>query len=1108
MSFDRIRPRKAEWWNPTPENRIRELQKAWALIAAEIDRLQRYPRRLRAVKGQSPKSDRALLVSVHRQICRFTALRSMLHSLNHYVPENNHRKPLNKCRRSNNNVLMKINENPQQIQSINQSFRELRRISLVLVSAIVMTFLALSGKAANILVNPSFNTTLFGSGGWTQHAGQNWMSDHVTAQDGTSIKLIRTGADALWMQGQYNAANQDSYVSETFATFPGNVYAADAWYSTYTFQATNRLGGAATAASGGVNYYSGLFDGTGVGAQSDGWVEVKFFGSSNNLIADYKSKIVDPALTGAAATTTLPFDTYTGTLPITTNALGNIFLNWMDMPVTNQYDISTVLPNTDPDSETITNTLGSGQNIVAPAGAVTVEFGIHFFQANNNPDGAAFWDDATFNQIAGPSPSVITPTPDGTQFFNAASTNFTFNVTSASTGGAPLPTNSTSSVGIVVNGVNQTGNLQFSGPSTNLAVILQGFLASNSPLISISISVTNSVGLISTKNVKFDTFPTNVFIVSAEDYDFTNGQFFQNPTPTPGTNTAPNSYSGTSGVLGVDMSTYNGTGTLPGNGAAQLIRTDGHTAMQKAADLQLPLYSAQSNVNVYNVQIAYNNGGNWLNYTRSYPTGNYLVYLRYNNGTAGNVESLNVLTSGYGTSTQTTNNLGEFIGANTGAGYAWTPLTDPFGNAVIVNLSAGTNTLQLLSGPGGGIANFVDFIFVPAGTNFPPFIKNLSPIAKNPPNFNVFVNASNITFSVGSIFSTVASNNIQTLVNGVDVTSGATITGNNTNWNVSLPCPQNQIVTLLINATDANGLSNSVSESFDTFSQNNFMIEAVDFDFNGGQFIDNPVPTGNTSGDEATNSYFNGGINFTNAAVFNIDYDNTYDNEGANQGTYRSLDTGVACQPSPGDFVRSIFTNSEASLSGGVALDHNLGYVNAGQWENYTRTIPTNTYNIWARAGSGGGAYANEQLALVTSGQGTTNQTTQPLGTFASTTTSTWNNYYWNPVRDTNGNIATVSLGGVQTIRFTRGGNLNVHFFMFVPSVQGVKMTASKSGSNIQIKFPTVSGHSYTVLYNSTLTGGSWLPLSAAVPGDGTVQTVNDPVGVGPTQRFYKLQIQ
>lgn len=33
-------PWDIKWWKPSPENRIRELQKAGALIAAEIDRLQ------------------------------------------------------------------------------------------------------------------------------------------------------------------------------------------------------------------------------------------------------------------------------------------------------------------------------------------------------------------------------------------------------------------------------------------------------------------------------------------------------------------------------------------------------------------------------------------------------------------------------------------------------------------------------------------------------------------------------------------------------------------------------------------------------------------------------------------------------------------------------------------------------------------------------------------------------------------------------------------------------------------------------------------------------------------------------------------------------------
>ncbi|HSH23959.1 MAG TPA: hypothetical protein VLA13_00260 [Massilibacterium sp.] len=34
-------PWDKEWYKPTPENRVRELTKAGALIAAEIDRLQR-----------------------------------------------------------------------------------------------------------------------------------------------------------------------------------------------------------------------------------------------------------------------------------------------------------------------------------------------------------------------------------------------------------------------------------------------------------------------------------------------------------------------------------------------------------------------------------------------------------------------------------------------------------------------------------------------------------------------------------------------------------------------------------------------------------------------------------------------------------------------------------------------------------------------------------------------------------------------------------------------------------------------------------------------------------------------------------------------------------
>lgn len=39
--IDRFWPWEDFWWKPTPEDRVRELTKAGALIAGEIDRLQR-----------------------------------------------------------------------------------------------------------------------------------------------------------------------------------------------------------------------------------------------------------------------------------------------------------------------------------------------------------------------------------------------------------------------------------------------------------------------------------------------------------------------------------------------------------------------------------------------------------------------------------------------------------------------------------------------------------------------------------------------------------------------------------------------------------------------------------------------------------------------------------------------------------------------------------------------------------------------------------------------------------------------------------------------------------------------------------------------------------
>jgi hypothetical protein len=1001
---------------------------------------------------------------------------------------------------------MKTKKTLKKLPGINRSSSEHRRISLALVSAFTMMLSALSGHAANLLVNPSFDSApLFTAGSWTQHASESWSMGPASGADVTSVKLIRTGHDALWMQGLYQNGQggpQTSYASQSISCTPGNTYSADAWFSAYTM-CTNHIGGddgslhlQANDPWGG----SSLFGND--GANEDGWVEVLFFNSGNVLLADYKSAIIDPAFVGTAVDThvagTPPvssiYNPGTGNLPLVTNALGNIYLAWIDCPVTNQYDPTTVFPNSDPDSNTagLTNTLASGQFMVAPPGAVRLEFRVNLYQAAFEP-GAPFWDDATLTQVGGPSPSIIgNVTPDGTSFFNGANTNFTFTVTSASAGGAPLPTNPTNNIHVVVNGQDQSASLKFTGTPTSLNVTLPG-LTSNQ-LYSVSISVSNSANLPSSASVTFDTFPTNVFIVNSEAYDYNGGQFIQNSVPTSAP--ATNSYTGRAGLLGVDLSTYGGTGTLPGNGAAQLVRSDNNVAFQKTSDIQGPQYKAANDLNVYSVQIAYNNGGNWENYTRAYPTGNYLIYARINSVVNG-VEYLNLVTSGQGTSTQTTNNLGQFLTpAGTGSAYTWIPLTDTSGNLSVVNLPAGTNTLQILSGGGD---NFVNFIFVPIGAPL-PIIGNLVPNNVNPPiNTNIFLTVPNITFTVTSTNSTVPASNVHILVNGTDIASHASFTGNNTAWNISVPSPQNQLVNLVITALDANGKSNSVTETFDTFSQTNLMIEAEDYDFNSGQFIDNPVPTGPNF--IATNSYFDiAAVDGNDVAVFNVDYNGTADGNGETY-FYRPTDQGIG-QDVCGDFLRDRFITNSAS-------DYQIGFWNPGQWLNYSRTFPTNKYNVYGRLAGGAGPFSNTTMKMVTAGRGTTTQTTQLIGSFADANAAGWSTWHWVPMRDTNGNLATITLGGVQTLQMTSAGGVNANYYMFVPAAISVSptMTVSISGSNIQLKFPTQSGSSYTVLYNNTLVGGTWQPLSAAVPGDGTVKTVSDNTLAQP-RRFYRLQIQ
>ena len=955
-----------------------------------------------------------------------------------------------------------------------------RRLSLTIASAVILTCLAITGKAANnLLVNPDFGTSpLFTAGSWTQHASETWSMSSGLAQ--TPAALIYPGSvNSLWMQGLYEngqAGAQTSYAAQDFSCVPGNTYSADAWYSAYV-TCTVAFGGQGANGSG---FYQND------GANEDGWVEVLFYNSSSAVIADYKSTIVTPAFDANAA----------ATLTLETNSDG-VYLPWEDFPVTNQYNVTTLAANTDPalDTAGVTNTLASGQYITAPPGAVKVEFRINMFQ-NAYEAGAPFWDNASLDLEGGPSASAIgNLSPNGTKFFNVTATNFTFTVTSQAAGSATLPTNPTNGVQVIVNGINRSGSLQFSGTPTNLNVTLPNIYSNQ--VYNISISASNSAGLIANGSVVFDTFTPDAFVVNSEDYDFSGGQFIQNPIPTNGV--ATNSYWGTAGTAGIDQ---NAGASVAGGGSTLAPnypdRTDGNVAFQATGDIPLPIYSAQSNAAVYGVALAYNNGGDWCNYTRDpYPQGNYYVYGRLSGGAGFGEESLNLLTSGYGTATQTTNQLGEFILANgqNWNSFAWIPLTDAFGNQVTVSIPPGQQTLQLLSGGG---ENFEDFVFVPASGVLPPVIGNLTP-AVNSAAANVFVSATNLTFTVSSSSGSIAQSDVQTFLNGVNVSAKESFTGNNTNWLVSIPLPANQLLTLIVNAAAANGLSNSITESFDTFSQNNFMFNAVDYDFSGGQFIDNPVPTGNANlalANVATDSYYAWPEdNETNAAIAGIDYSAT--TAGGYTTAYRFLDV-AGTQPAT-DFLLQKFINNQAT-------EFNIGYWVQGEWFNYTRTYPTGKFYVYGRLANNG-AFSGLTLSQVTSGQRTPTQTTTVLGSFASATGGGgYQSWQWVPMLNTNGQMAVISLGGLETLRATGGTGQNANYYMLVAVTPSVNLAAAISGGSIVIQIPTQNGSSYTILSSSSLTGGTWSPVGSAIAGNGSTVSVTN--SITQARQFYKVMVQ
>lgn len=758
-------------------------------------------------------------------------------------------------------------------------------------------------------------------------------------------------------------------------------------------------------------------------------------------------------------------------------------------PMTYQYQSAFNIEFTITGPNTYSATAGSDSWTGTFNGPIT---GIDVF--NHNGGNAS---DVGFNNLTiAPELAINNIFPnDNTALFNATNT-MSFAISS------PASVVNAAGVQLILNGANVSSNLVFAGAGTEDVSVTYTNLELNKNYDA-EIIVTNQAGATVSDSVVFDTFSTNYFTWEAEDFDFNGGQFIEDPVLSTNSAASAVSYYNKVGVPYEDEDVSNYSSTQP-----HLWRPDDEVSIALAEDTPRAQFVGAG---IPDYLVGYFNPGNWVNYTRSFPAGTYNIYARLANGNGGEANCyLSEVTNGQGTTSQTVTPLGMFqfkaLGWNN---FSFVPLTDPWGNVTAVQLN-GPTTLRVTSGPLGGGVNMNFFMLAP-GSNTPPAIVNVYPDGSEP-----FESTNKLTFGVASQLSTVSQSSIQVTLNGVNVSSQLSINGTPTNWAVSLPLSQQAYYSLAITATDAAGNSNTYTETFDNFSQNNFMIEADEYDFNGGQFIDDSIQTATNY--IATNSYYPWpdfpADGPANVAIYGVDF--TTANTNAGEQFFYRYDDACGTQPCS-DFLRNKFINTGQDDAAGEPAgytnsDFCVGWWNAGTWLNYTRTFPTNDYYIYGRL-AGGSPYTNATLSLVTSGQGTASQATQLLGSFSDANANGFQSWHWAPLEN-NGTNVIVPLGGVETLKATAptnaalSGDVNAHFYLFVPAVSApptFSVTASVSGGTISIGFPTMSGHSYEVFYSSGLNPANWQVL-ATVTGDGTVKTVTD--AIAGRERFYRVEAQ
>jgi hypothetical protein len=276
-------------------------------------------------------------------------------------------------------------------------------------------------------------------------------------------------------------------------------------------------------------------------------------------------------------------------------------------------------------------------------------------------------------------------------------------------------------------------------------------------------------------------------------------------------------------------------------------------------------------------------------------------------------------------------------------------------------------------------------------------------------------------------------------------------------------------------------------------TEGTFVIEAEDFNYDSGKF--NPQK-GVADLDVDVMPYLGGAYDGTNATAL-VDY---FGDDGNDSDLYRTeLDA-------TGSNAVNIISNTGGRWGTdrgtfSVTTSYRLGWVNGGEWENYTRTFPRTNYNVWAALShdTRDPNLVGGTLQLVAGNPTTTSQTTYPYGSINGPGTGGWGRNMLLPLKTAQGALATVRMNGQQTVRFTHGAGGDFDYLLFVPTGSAVNVPPTVTGI-------TRNGNNITV----TWVGGGTLYSSPSLNGPWT--STNDSDGsytesVGAVPKYYRAAL-